>query len=319
MVDRFSVMETFIRVVETGSFSAAAKHLNVGQPAISKSVAQLEARLGVRLLIRSTRRLVPTEAGRNFCERARRAIEQADEADHSARDAGAGFAGRLRVSAPVTFTRLHVVPRLPLFLAAHPDLSVDLILDDREVDLVEEGIDIALRMGTLRDSSLAARKIGSGQRVVVGAHAYFDRAGIPGTPAELGAHEAVIYIQNGGIGDRWSFRRHGSEVSVRISGRLRVSAAEGLREAVLGGVGLAVASEWMFAPELASGAVRAVLSEWSLPALDLWSVAAAGRMASAKARAFAAFVEAELRRPIPDRNNTYETGRPVETPHHSLA
>jgi DNA-binding transcriptional LysR family regulator len=311
-------METFIRVVETGSFSAAAKHLNVGQPAVSKSVAQLEARLGVRLLIRSTRRLVPTEAGRNFCERARRAIEQADEADHAARDAGTGFAGNLRVSAPVTFTRLHVVPRLPLFLAAHPHLSVDLILDDREVDLVEEGIDIALRMGTLRDSSLAARKIGSGRRVVVGAPAYFERAGIPRSPVELSAHAAVIYIQNG-IGDRWSFCRDGSEASVRLSGRLRVSAAEGLREAVLGGMGLAVASEWMFAPELASGAVRTVLSEWTLPAIDLWSLTAAGRMASAKARAFTAFVEAGLRKPIPDRNNTYETGQPAEDPHASLA
>ena len=311
-------METFIRVVETGSFSAAAKQLNVGQPAVSKSVAQLEARLGVRLLIRSTRRLVPPEAGQNFCERARRAIEQADEADHAARDAGSGFAGRLRISAPVTFARLHVVPRLPLFLAAHPNLSVDLILDDRVVDLAEEGVDIALRMGTLRDSSLTARKIGSSRRVVVGAPGYFERAGIPTAPAELSAHTAVVYIQNG-IGDRWSFRRHGSEASVRISGRLRVSAAEGLREAVLGGIGLAIASEWMFAPELASGEVRTVLSEWTLPAVDLWTVTAAGRMVSAKARAFAAFVEAELRRPIPDRNNTYETGRPAETPHPSLA
>ncbi len=133
------------------------------------------------------------------------------------------------------------------------------------VDLVEEGVDIALRMGALRNSSLAARKIGSGRRLVVGAPAYLEHAGIPRTPAELSAHAAVIYIQNG-IGDRWSFHRHGSETSVRLSGRLRVSAAEGLREAVLGGIGLAVASEWMFAPELASGAVRTVLSEWTLPA-----------------------------------------------------
>jgi DNA-binding transcriptional LysR family regulator len=186
------------------------------------------------------------------------------------------------------------------------------------VNLAEEGVDIALRMGTLRESSLTARRIGSSRRMVVGAPGYFERAGIPTAPAELSAHTAVVYIQNG-IGDRWSFCRQGSEASVRISGRLRVSAAEGLREAVLGGIGLAIASEWMFAPELASGAVRTVLSEWTLPAVDLWTVTAAGRMVSAKARAFAAFVEAELRRPIPDRNNTYETGRPAETPHPSLA
>lgn len=295
-MDRFTVMETFIRVVEAGSFSAAARHLNVGQPAVSKAIAQLEERLRTRLLLRSPRGLMPTEAGNNFYERARRAIEEAERADLAARGAGAGLMGQLRVSAAVTFASLHIVPRLPIFLAAHPDLSLDLILDDRAIDLIEEGVDVALRIGELPDSSsVTARKVATSRRVVLGAPAYFERAGIPKVPAELTGHAMVIYTQDGG--STWSFRQGTSEIAVSASGRLRVSAAEGMRAAVLGGMGLAITSEWMFAPEVASGAVRRVLPEWILPNADLWAVFPTGRMASARARAFAAFVEAELREP----------------------
>src|SRR5580658_2777792 len=192
-MDRLAAMETFVRVVETGSFSAAARTLNVGQPAVSKTVAQLEQRLGVRLLTRSTRALSPTEAGRNFHDHAKRAIEEANEADMVARGAGASLTGRLRISAAVTFARLHVVPRLPAFLAAHPDLTMDVVLDDRIIDLVEEGVDVALRMGSLEDSSsLTARKVASAPHHVVGTPAYFTRSGVPATPAELTSHEAVI-------------------------------------------------------------------------------------------------------------------------------
>lgn len=290
-MDRLAAMATFVRVVETGSFSAAARGLNVGQPAVSKTVAQLEERLGVRLLMRSTRGLSPTEAGQKFYERAKRAIEEADEAEIEARGAGAGLTGRLRVSAAVTFARLHVVPRLPAFLAANPGLTMDVILDDRVIDLVENGVDLALRMGELADSSLTARRLATARRLVLGAPAYFERCGEPATPAELSGHEAVVYTQGGAS---WRFQRDGAEVSVGVSGRLRLSAAEGVREAVLAGMGLTIASEWMFTPELASGAVRPVLAAWSLPDIDLWAVYPTGRMPSAKARAFAAFVEAEL-------------------------
>ncbi len=293
-MDRLAAMETFVRVIETGSFSAAARALDVGQPAVSKTVAQLEARLGVRLLMRSTRRLAPTEAGQGFYDRARRAIEEADEAELAARGAGASLSGRLRVSAAVTFARLHVIPRLPQFLAAHPGLTLDVVLDDRVIDLVEEGIDLALQMGTLGDSSLTARKLASGARHVLGTPGYFARAGVPAQPADLIGHAAVIYTQDGG-GDAWSFRRGTTEVSVGVSGPLRVSAAEGVRAGVLADIGLAITSAWMFGQELASGAVRTVLAEWSLPPVELWAVYPTGRMPSAKARAFAAFVAGELR------------------------
>lgn len=290
-MDRFGAMETFVRVVETGSFSAAARALDVGQPAVSKSVAQLETRLGVRLLVRSTRGLAPTEAGQKFFERARRALEEAEEAEVDARGAGAGLTGRLRISAAVTFARLHVVPRLPTFLADHPGLSMSVVLDDRVIDMVEDGIDVALRMGELANSSLTARRLASARRLVLGAPSYFERHGAPSTPAELSEHEAVVYSQ---AGETWSFHRDGAVASVSVSGRLQLSAAEGVRAAVSAGMGLTIASEWMFAPELASGAVRPALAEWTLPPIDLWAVYPSGRMPTAKARAFVAFIEAEL-------------------------
>lgn len=290
-LDRYQAMATFVRVVETGSFTAAARHLNVGQPAVSKTIAQLENRLQVSLLIRSTHGLTPTEAGQRFFERARSAIQEADEAELAARGAGAGLSGCLRISAATTFASSHIVPLLPRFLEQHPELEIDVILDDRVIDLVAEGIDLSLRMGALADSTATARKLGSGGRSVIATPTYLARAGEPQSPAELAAHQAVIYSQ---LPNTWSFTRDGAEISVAVHGRLRVSAAEGLRAAVLADMGLTIASDWMFAAELASGAVRRVLEPWSLARLDLWAVFPAGRMASAKAREFAHFVEAAM-------------------------
>jgi DNA-binding transcriptional LysR family regulator len=277
-------------VVDSGSFSAAARRLNVGQPAVSKLVAQLEDRLGVKLLVRTTRGLTATEAGLNYYERARRSIEEAEEAELAARSAGSGLAGKLRVSAAVTFASIHLMPRLPEFLARHPDLELEVVLDDRNVDLVQEGIDVALRMGRLPDSTLAARRIASGRHAVLGTPAYFARAGEPTAPGHLTALEAVIYSQRGG-GAVWSFRRDGVDLTVTLKGRLRVTAAEGVRAAVLANAGIVIASEWMFTPEIADGTVKAVLLEWELPAIDLWAVYPAGRTATAKARTFTSFVQ----------------------------
>jgi DNA-binding transcriptional LysR family regulator len=167
------------------------------------------------------------------------------------------------------------------------------VLDDRNIDLIEAGIDVALRMGELSDSALTARKIGQCSRRVLGTPAYLAAMGVPRMPADLARHQVVIYEQRGG-GAAWTFRQGGVEASVTVGGRLRVNAAEGIREGVLAGLGLAVASEWMFAPELKSGAVRPVLEDWSLPPLDLWAVFPTGRQASTKARAFAGFIERQL-------------------------
>ena len=311
-MDRLAVMDTFVRVVETGSFTAAARHQNMSQPSVSKSIAQLERALGVRLLMRSTRGLTPTEAGRSFCERARRVVEQADEAVQAARSVGAGLQGRLRVSVGTAVGKLHLMPLLPVFLAEHPNLSIDLVLEDRPIDLIEEGIDIGLCLGPLRNSSLTARKVASSKRMVLGAPAYFDGAGVPTTPNQLSEHTLVIYTQDGEGSDTWSFRQGKSEISVSLSGRLRVSTSEGLRAAVLGGMGLAIASQWTFAPELARGGVCAVLTDWALPESDLWAVFPAGRMPNAKARAFATFVESALRKHLhaPSMTEGGEAHRP---------
>jgi len=292
-MDRMAAMETYVSVVEAGSFSAAAKRLKLGQPAVSKSIAQLEERLGVRLLLRSTRGLTPTDAGQRFYEHARRAIEEVDLAEHVARDASTGLSGVLRISAAVTFARLHILPALKTFLDRHPNLQIDIVLDDRTIDLLEKGVDVALRMGSLDDSTMTARRIAQSRRLVVGTPAYLAEAGVPKTPADLSQHQVIVYSLRGG-GESWAFSQSGKEVAVVVSGRVSVSAAEGMRTTVLGGLGLAIASEWMFSPELADGSVQAVLTDWELPSIDLWAVFPAGRLVSAKARAFVAFVEETL-------------------------
>ncbi|MCY1167451.1 LysR family transcriptional regulator [Sphingomonas echinoides] len=284
-MDRLHAMEVFVRVVETGSFSAAARDLRIGQPAVSKLIAALEDRLQVRLLVRSTRHLHPSEAGQAFYERARRTLTEADEADSAARGEGARLEGRLRVCASVTFARLHIVPKLGAFIDAHPNLSVDLVMDDRYIDLLEENIDVALRAGELSNSSLTARKLATCERYVVASPAYLERMGTPATPIDLLAHTAIVYTQ-GLVAEEWRFRRDTADTSVRIPTRLSFSAAEGVREAVIGGLGLAISSRWMMEPELASGTVVPVLTEWKLPSADLWSLHPSGRLPTAKARAF---------------------------------
>ena len=289
-MDRLGAMETYIRVVDAGSFSAAARHLEIGQPAVSKAIAQLEQWLGVSLLLRSTRSITPTEAGRNFYDHAKKAIEEADDAVVAARGAASGLVGRLRVSASVCFARINIVPKLHTFLDLHPNLEIEMILDDRNIDLVEEGIDVALRMGDLQSSSLTARKIGECRRVALATPAYLEEHGEPKTPDELLAHQTVIYTRDHG-GENWSFRKGTADASIRVQGRFRVSAAEGLREAVLAGMGIGIASEWVFVNELSSGAVRTFLNDWDLPRQNLWAVFPSGRRASTKTREFVDFVQ----------------------------
>lgn len=193
---RLREMEMFVRVVETGSFSAAARDFKIGQPAISKMVAGLEGRLSARLLVRSTRRLSPTEAGRAFYERALRVLTEADEAEAIARGAGNGLEGRLRICAPVTFARMHLVPTLGAFLDAH--LKLELVMEDRTIDPVAENIDAALCWGALMDSTLVARKLTQAEQLVVASPTYLARRGVPNTPADLVEHDAIVYDQSSG-------------------------------------------------------------------------------------------------------------------------
>ena len=289
-MDRHLAMEAFVRVIDTGSFSAAARQMQIGQPAVSKAIAQLEDWLGVRLLLRSTRGLTPTEAGQNFYVRAKRSLEEAEEAVLEARGAGAGLTGKLRISASVCFGRLHIMRQLSRFLEKHTELEIEMVLDDRPINLVEEGIDVAFRSGALGNSTLVARKIGEARRLVMATPSYFEKHGEPKSPGDLMAHQTVVYTPDGG-GTSWTFRQGSAETSVVVGGRLRVTAAEGLREAVFAHLGLAITSEWNFAPELAAGIVRPVLLDWDLPRLELRAVFPTGRMANAKTREFVSFVE----------------------------
>lgn len=293
-MDLINTMRSYVRVHETRSFSAAAKDLRVSQPSVSKAVAQLEQELGVQLFLRSTRGLAPTDAGQKFYEHAIRTLEEADLALNSVKGGDAPLTGRLRVSGTITFMRQHIIPKLPVFLEKHPRLSIDFLLDDGNIGLVEEGAEVALRMGKLASSSLTARKIGQCRRIVVATPGYLAKHGVPHQPGDLIEHDAIV-LSRGEGGDVISFTRDDISTEVVLQARLRISALEGLRAAVLAGLGVAIASEWIFDDELASGQVVEVLSDWRMQTLDLWAVSPAGaRHASAQARAFIAFVEEQL-------------------------
>jgi len=289
-MDRYVAMQAFIRVINTGSFSSASRQLGVGQPAISKMVAQLESRLGLRLLFRSTRNVVPTDAGWKFYEHAKRSVEEADEAEFAARGAAETLTGRLRVQATMAFAQMNVIPRLPEFLAQYPALDVDIIIDDQKLDLIRCGIDLGLRSGQLKDSStLVAHKIAQCKRIVVGTSSYFRTAGVPRTPTDFATHQVILYDEPLG-GKAWTFRRGSAKARVDVGGRVRLNAAHGVRECVLANLGLTIASEWMFQTELKSNAVELALADWSLPPVEAWAIFPVGRQISAKARTFAAFI-----------------------------
>ncbi|QDE39755.1 LysR family transcriptional regulator [Luteibacter pinisoli] len=290
-MDRFASLQVFDAVMDTGSFSAAARRLDLGQPAVSKIIAQLEERLQVRLFLRNTHGLVPTDAARAFHEHARLALSHLGEAEQAARGEQAALTGRLRVTVPVTFSRMRIIPRLPQFLAAHPGLHVEMIQDDHPLDLLREGMDLALRIGTLDDSEMTARVLARTERVPVASRAYIDAHGAPATLADLSRH-AVITYAHGGLSREWTASRGGRTEEVVVDGPLHVTAAEGLRAAVLAGIGISVTSRWVVEAELGSGDVVALLPDWSFGDISLWAVYPAGRLPGAKARAFAAFVEA---------------------------
>ncbi|MEM1089025.1 MAG: LysR substrate-binding domain-containing protein [Pseudomonadota bacterium] len=291
-MDQLLAMRQFVSVVDAGSFSAAARLLNVGQPAVSKTIAALEDHLGVRLLVRTTRSHSVTHAGERFYERARRVLDEVDEAEKAARDESTALTGRLRVAAPPVYASSQIIPRLAEFTNDHPDLSIDFVLDDRLINLVEEGVDVGIRAGELRDSSLVARRIDTSHRLVVGAPTYLEQYGEPKLPAELARFRVITYAGFRGP-TRWSFKRGGRTSEVLLDSGIRVSAAEALRAAILAGLGYGVVSSRMMEAELASGQVRQVLKGWTLPTTGVWAIYPAGRRPPAKATAFVEWLAKE--------------------------
>jgi DNA-binding transcriptional LysR family regulator len=282
-------MNVLVEVVDGGSFSAAGRELGLAPSSVARSVAALEDDLGVRLLNRTTRKLSLTEAGRLFLERARRILVEVEEARLSVTQLEADPRGTLRLNLPTAFGRTHVVPMLPDFLAQYPELSLDLSLTDAFVDLVEEGIDLAVRVGELQDSSLVARKLAPNIRVICASPDYFERHGRPTIPDDLENHNCLIYKRGN---DRvvWHLRDSAGVIhDVPISGRLQTNNTEALLALVLDGVGIAVLPTWLVGNDIAEGRLEAVFSDYDVSptALDtnIYAVFPYNRHLSPKVRA----------------------------------
>lgn len=304
-MDRLQAMQTFVRVVESGSFSSVAKQSGATQSAISKQVAGLEGVLGARLLHRTTRSLSLTEEGERYFEQARRLVAEIAEAESLVRASRQQLNGWLRVAASVGFGRLKLMPLVQTFLAKNPQVRIDLSLNDGFIDLVEQGIDVAVRVGNLPDSSLVARRVGTTQRQLV-AHRdlvrRLQRKGPkpPRHPLELMQHECLVYTE---LATRnvWTFTAGsgagepvGTQHVVRVGGQLQTNSSEVIRAAVLAGMGIGYSPDWLFEEELANGQVVRLMPDWHTPALPVNLVSPAQRQGTAKVRAFTEHVAAFL-------------------------
>lgn len=259
-MDRIACMKSFVRTVETGSFSAVAREMETTQPTISKQIAALEEYLDVQLLIRSTRSLSLTDEGTRFYEHCQRVLEAMAEAEASVgrRHLPSGI---LRVNCPVSFGQLQVVPRIKAFLDRYPDIKVDLMMTDRFVDLVEEGVDLAIRIGNVQDTSLISRRIGITRRVSVGFVSYFEKAGEPQTPEDLIHHNCIVYTRLA-TGNEWHFQGPQGLVKVNVQGNFQANNSTAVREAVLSGLGIVVSPIWLFGDAVNQGALKVVLKEY---------------------------------------------------------
>ena len=295
-MDRLDAMQVFVRVVESGSFSAVARERSTTQSTISKQVAGLEDYLGVKLLSRTTRALSLTEGGERYFEEARRLVAEFGAAEELVRRGTRHLTGWLRVATSVGYGRRVLMPRVKGFLDANPAVRIDLNLNDGFIDLIESGIDVAIRLGDLSDSSLIARRIGSSRRLLLCARNYADRIG--GTLPELGApddlkhHNCIGYTELP-TQNSWVFvGPDGGDVHVRIAGNLQSNSSEAIRAAALAGMGICYVPDWLFAPEIASGEMVALLPRWTTKIIPITAVTPAQRRNVAKIEAFLAFLAA---------------------------
>ncbi|MCP5150278.1 MAG: LysR family transcriptional regulator [Ectothiorhodospiraceae bacterium] len=316
-------IESFVRVARAGSFSAAAKELGVGVSSVSRQISALEDALGARLLQRTTRRLGLTEAGHRYLDHASRILGEVEEARREILDLEEEPRGLLRVTAPVTFGRVHISPAVAAFLCRHPAVAVELWTTDQVVDLVEEGFDVAVRIGALHDSGLVARRLAPMRRVICASPAYLAAHGTPDDAAALAGHECLtfrfhqsstVWRQGASV---WRIQGpDGAIEEVTVGGRLEANTAETLLDAALAGHGLVLVPVWMVVDELRSGRLVAVLPEHrvSPSAIDsgIYAVYPSRRHVSAKLRAFVDFlVERFETHPVDDDPRT--TDRPRAT------
>jgi len=285
----------FACVIEHRSFSAAAEAVGVSKATVSKAIARLEAQLGTALFHRTSRRLTLTEQGRGLADRARAMRADARAAEEAAQEGAAALAGRVRVSAPMSFGLGHVAPVIARFLAEHPRIEIDLDLSDAVVDIVAQGFDVALRIGQLPDSSLRARRLRPIAMHIVGAPAYFARHGRPSHAAQLAEHRLLGYSN---VSGPWHFTGPGdAQVALRSSGPLTANSGEALLPALCAGLGLAVLPDFIVAADLAAGRLEAVLTDWHPPALALHLLTPPATLRPARVETLIAFLSAELGTP----------------------
>jgi DNA-binding transcriptional LysR family regulator len=289
-MDKLFAMQTFVRVVETGGFSAVARERNTSQSSVSKQIAALENSLGVKLLTRTTRSLTLTEEGEQYFEEVRRLVAEVAEAEARLRHGEEQLRGILRVAAPVAFGLRVLMPHVRSFLKLHPNIKIDLKLNDNVIDLVEQGIDIAVRITHLPDSGLIARRIGESRAVLIASRSYIasllENMTLPKTPDDLRMHACIVYTERT-TKNAWTFiNAQGEKFSVSVSGPLQSNSSEAIRSAVMNGLGIGYAPTWIFEDEIKSGEMQVLLPEWPIPSLPIHLVCPSQRRQTAKVRAF---------------------------------
>lgn len=294
MSDRLNQMAAFVEVARQGSFVRAAERLGVNVSATSRGVAALEARLGVRLFQRSTRRVALTEAGRAHYARCEALLNEFDDAEAAVSQLSGAINGTLRVTIPAGLGMTHIVPFVAGFLERHPGLELDLSLANRIVDLVEEGYDLAIRVGGQRDARLVVRKLGSSRRVLVASPDYLERRGTPRTPAALASHTRLV-LEVGLAPRVWRLVNGADEVAIDTPSRVRSSDAIALRQLCVDGSGIAFVPGFVVADDLAAGRLKRVLPRWASPVQEIHAIYPANRFIPAKVRAFVDYLEGILR------------------------
>ena len=292
MSDRLFALRLFARVARTRSFSRAGREFALSQPSASRIIAELEREIGVALFTRTTRAVTLTEKGVDYLAHIEPILASLDEADHAARGTGE-LRGVLRVALSSSFGVREVIPRLPEFMRRNPRLRIDLLMDDTHQELVSDGIDVALRFGTLVDSTATAWRLGGQPRLLIASPAYLEHAGKPEIPADLASHSIIIGPAGVRAGN-WSFSGKNAPIAVRVEGRLNVSSNEGAVAAATAGLGIASTVAWGCRADLESGALVQVLSDWAMETVELNAVFPAGRTSKPSARAFAEYLSSSL-------------------------
>ncbi|WP_293192200.1 MULTISPECIES: LysR family transcriptional regulator [unclassified Microcoleus] len=292
-MDRIACMQTFVRAIEMKSFSAVAREQQTTQPTISKQIAALEKYLGVQLITRSTTNLSLTEEGKRYYQYCQQILETVAEAEASltGKERATGI---LRLGCPVLFGEKQIVPRLKAFMKRYPDVKIDLMMADSFVDIVENGLDLLIRIGNRPDSSLISHRIGTTRRVTVATTGYFEQAGEPQTPDDLVDRDCIVYTHLS-TGNEWHFQGTDGTIKVQVGGCFQTNSSVAIRAAVLSGLGIAVAPVWMFGDEIYRGDLKVVLEDYQPTPLPINGVYRRSRFYPAKITCFIDFLEAEFK------------------------